>query len=163
MGSEWKPIESHRGLYEVSRCGQVRKTDGSIIGQWPNSLGYLIVRLSRPRIQARVHRLVAGAFLPNPNQLPVVNHLDSDRSNNKADNLEWCTQADNLRHASDLGRMQRNYWCGRRSPSATLSDDDVKLIREWHARTGQSWSKVAERFGVSKRTVGRILKGQSYV
>jgi hypothetical protein len=80
----------------------VRKAgSGEIIGQWKNSDGYPVVRLSRPRLMQRVHRLVALAFVPNPENKPSVNHLDNDRANNSARNLEWCTQAENIRHARD--------------------------------------------------------------
>lgn len=158
----WRTIETHAGLYQVSRDGEIRHSSGRIIGQWLNSQGYALVRLSSPRMTARVHRLVAAAFIPNPSALPAVNHLDFNRANNVADNLEWCTQHQNLQHSASAGRMQRDYWKGRRSPSAKLSDAKIAEIRAAHAGGGVSWSAMGRMFGISKRSIGRIVRGESY-
>lgn len=160
---EWQPIESHAGKYEVSSTGLVRNNKGKIIGQWPNDQGYMVVRLSSPRVMKRVHRLVAQAFLPNPECHPVVNHIDCNVSNNNLENLEWCTQARNLAHAVQLGRLDRGYWAGKRSPNAALSSEVVQQIRAARSEEGASWQKIATKFGVSKRTVGRIVNGETYV
>jgi hypothetical protein len=161
---EWRPVVGYEGRYEVSRMGGVRETmGGRLLGQWPSSSGYMIVRLSRPRAQFKVHRLVATAFIPNPTGLPAVNHINSNRADNVAGNLEWCTQAHNIRHADQKGRMQRDYWCGRRSPSARLTDQTASQIRELYAGGGHSHQSLAERFGTNKRTVGRIIAGKFYL
>lgn len=75
------------------------------ISQRLNSDGYLQVTVGKTghRSQYRVHRMVAEAFVPNPNNLPEVNHKDYDRTNNNADNLEWCTHADNVAHSAGTG------------------------------------------------------------
>jgi AraC-like DNA-binding protein len=157
----WRTIDGH---YEVSRTGSVRRTrDGRIMGQWLSAQGYSLVRLARPRRTIRVHRLVAKAFIPNPDSLPFVNHLDCNRSHNDASNLEWCTQKENLDHAERLGRMRRNYWKGRRSPRAALSEEIAEEIRATRRATGLSLEKLARQFGASKRTVGRIISGETYV
>lgn len=160
---QWLPIETHRGVYEVSSGGAVRRVGGRCAGQWVSDHGYAIVRLSSPRVIARVHRLVATAFIPNPNGFPVVNHLDSNRLNNNVENLEWCTQWSNLKHAADLGRMQRDYWVGKRSPSARLTDEAVAAIRNEYSLGGVSWENLGKKYGVSKRSIGRIVCGESYV
>lgn len=158
----WQPIETHNGLYEVSEDGQVRKTNGVHLKQWTNDQGYSLVRLSSPRVVARVHRLVAQAFIQNPEGLPFVNHLDCVRSNNAAYNLEWCTQWQNLKHSRDLGRMQACYWKGKRSPNAMLSEDEVKSIRDEYKNGGISWERLGIKHNVSKRSIGRIVNGESY-
>lgn len=147
--------------YEVSNHGNVRSGE-SKVGQWANSLGYMLVRLSGPRRIARVHRLVAEAFIPNIFDKPFVNHIDCNRANNNASNLEWCTQRENLQHSSNLGRMQRNYWIGRRSPNADLSDEQVCEIRRIYSEGNNSWASLARLFKVSKRCIGRILKQETY-
>ena len=158
----WQPIDGYEGRYEVSESGLVRHVNGSLLGQWKNHNGYLIVRLSCPRAQFRVHRIVAKAFIPNPSALPIVNHLDHDRSHNFVENLEWCTQKQNLDHAANANRMQRDYWRGRRSPNASLTDDQVKEIKRIYATREFSWETLGKKFGVSKRSIGRIISGESY-
>ncbi len=162
MGSEWKPVNGYDGLYEVSNHGAIRTVDGRILVQWLNDQGYALVRLSQPRTVARVHRLVAKAFIANPDSKPSVNHIDCDRSNNVWTNLEWCTQAENLRHSDNLGRMQRDYWVGRRSPAAMLSDEQVRSIRNLYSTGKYSWESLAREFEMSKRAIGRILNLETY-
>ena len=96
----WKRIEGYRNAYEVSNLGRVRSCfDGKyrILKQMISAgryNGYPMVTLyDAPQhgIKVKVHRLVAEAFIPNPSRLPVINHIDEDRTNNKASNLEWCT------------------------------------------------------------------------
>ena len=159
----WRPIASHAGDYEVSEDGQIRTKGGVIVGQWKSDQGYMLARLSSPRTVVRVHRVVAAEFCENPQSLPVVNHLDSNRANNHRLNLEWCTQLDNLAHAQNLGRMQRNYWTGKRSPNARLSDEAASAIRAEYQAGGVSWETLGRKYQISKKTVGRIVRGESYV
>ena len=100
---EWRPVVGYEGLYEVSNIGRVRSLDryvkgkgksyflhkGRVLSPGIKTEGYLIVRLQRRMFY--VHRLVTEAFLPNPDNLPEVNHKDEDKLNNRVDNLEWCT------------------------------------------------------------------------
>lgn len=158
----WQPIESYNGRYEVSRNGQVRRNDGLVLKQWANSHGYMLVRLSKPRSVERVHRLVAKTFIPNHYIKPFVNHLNNDRADNRVENLEWCTQWENIAHAARQGRMQRDYWVGRRSPNAKLNHTTVSAIKSDYAEGGVSWAALGRRYNVGKRTIGRILKGESY-
>lgn len=155
--SEWRKIDSHPH-YEVSDDGRVRRVGGDEIGQWPNDHGYMIVRLSQPRVQRRVHRLVAVAFIRNASSLPGVNHRDCNRANNLVSNLEWCTQKENLDHSTNLGRMPRDHWKGKRSPNAKLTERDVQEIRASSA----SYSVLAAAFGVSKRCIGRVINAEVY-
>lgn len=160
---DWTPVKNYETRYEVSDSGVVRKINGIEIGQCENHNGYMIVRLSGPRKLFRVHRLVAEAFVENNKNLPFVNHIDCDRKNNCASNLEWCTQRENLNHSQKLGRMQRNYWVGKRSPNAKLDNSTVKLIRSEYELGGVSWQSLAEKYGTNKRTIGKIVSGESYV
>jgi transcriptional regulator with XRE-family HTH domain len=95
--------------------------------------------------------------------LPCINHIDCDTTNNIPSNLEWCTQAENLAHSRALGRMQENFWRGKRSPNAKLSDEIVQQIRSQYNAGGVSWAELGKRFGMSKRAIGRILRGETYV
>lgn len=158
----WQPVQGWEGKYEVSREGIVRKAGGNEIGIWKNGQGYCLVRLSAAgrREMHLVHRLVAAAFCQKGEGEEVVNHIDHDRAHNNASNLEWCTQKKNLAHARDAGRMN-NYWTGKRSPNAALDDEQVRAIHQ-RRKDGLSHMEIAREFGVSKRTVGRVLSGENY-
>lgn len=109
----WKKIESHP-RYSVSEDGQVRNDiTGKILTPHADSNGYLSVGLYRDdgRNTKRVHKLVAEAFIENPDNLPDVNHIDGNKSNNHKGNLEYCTRSYNMLHSSrTLGKKPRkNY------------------------------------------------------
>ena len=100
---QWKPIEGTDGRLEISSLGRIKSNlrDGRILKANPDPKGYMKVRVTLDRVKRcfKVHRLVAQAFIPNPDNLPQVNHKDGDKSNNTVDNLEWISNADNARHA----------------------------------------------------------------
>ncbi|WP_288638854.1 NUMOD4 domain-containing protein [uncultured Lentilactobacillus sp.] len=102
MKEGWKDIPNYEGLYEASSLGRIRsrnrtidnrKYSGKIIKPQNNGHGYYHVTLAanKKHSQFYVHRLVALTFLPNPSELPEVNHIDENPANNCVDNLEWCT------------------------------------------------------------------------
>ena len=111
MREEWRDVVGYEGLYQVSSFGRVKGVARSVkrnghevmvperfLCQTDNSNGYLRVSLSRDNRVKRtfVHRLVAEAFVDNPDGCKYIDHLDSDRHNNKPDNLVWCTQSENI-------------------------------------------------------------------
>lgn len=106
MSVIWKKIPNYDGIYEVNNVGQIRNTtSGKVLKQHENPLGYKFIRLSKNGVSKkyRVHRLVAICFLENPENKPFINHLDSNPRNNQLDNLQWCTQSENIQHAYDHG------------------------------------------------------------
>ena len=113
INEEWRPIAEFKGEYEVSNLGRVRsmKRYGGMVGhimpqtRQPSGRGgkltYYAVMLhmnNKPYCR-KVHRLVAEAFIPNPDNLPQINHKDGCKTNNVATNLEWCTAKANTIHA----------------------------------------------------------------
>lgn len=122
MGSEaevWKPIKGYEGFYEVSTHGRVRSVERIVRGrnnsariikskikaQRINTAGYLSVNLNKGNVYKtfRVHRLMAEAFIQNPNNLPIINHIDGNKLNNTIANLEWCDYSYNALHAHRTG------------------------------------------------------------
>lgn len=119
----WADIEGYEGLYQVSTLGRVRSLDritqctncygnkvdvtirGKLLRGSKDFAGYLVVMLygSKSRTTCKVHRLVAKAFISNPENKPEVNHIDGDKSNNYVDNLEWVTGSENKAHAYSIG------------------------------------------------------------
>lgn len=111
----WKDIAGYEGLYQVSNTGKVRSVDRVVSHKKSgsrfckgielviclNPSGYPIVGLMRgnQKATARVHRLVADAFLDNPTDLPEVNHINEDKTNNNVSNLEWCDRQHNAEHS----------------------------------------------------------------
>ena len=119
----WKSVKGYDGIYEVSNFGRVKSLDryivrndgitqlrkGKIIAQSLNSDGYCQLKLCKDgnTKTVRVHRIVAEAFIPNPNELSDVNHIDCNRTNNHVDNLEWLSWEDNVKHSANKGNYKR--------------------------------------------------------
>ena len=109
----WKDIKGYEGLYQVSNKGRVKSLNyrrtgkEKILSSSPNSYGYLIVGLCKNGKQKPfyIHRLVAEAFLTNPNNLLEVNHKDENKENNHVENLEWCDRKYNNNYGSRMERV----------------------------------------------------------
>lgn len=105
----WKPIRGYESLYKVSNLGNVFSIRRNIILK-PIHNGkkycYVILPKNKYRKQFSIHRLVAIHFIPNVFNKPQVNHIDGDKSNNRVDNLEWCTNDENRKHAIENNLMK---------------------------------------------------------
>lgn len=102
----WKTLDFNP-KYEVSSEGHVRiKETGYVLKEWTDKDGYLSCTLSLngEKKKWRVHRLIATAFIPNPNNKPEINHINSIRNDNRVENLEWTTRSENEKHAFRDGR-----------------------------------------------------------
>lgn len=102
MVEEWKDIKGYEGIYKISNLGKVVRIKGSQehpMKIWNNGR-YMEIRLSKggKSTHFTLHRLLAVHFIPNPNNLPFVNHIDENKLNNSINNLEWCTQVYNTNY-----------------------------------------------------------------
>lgn len=151
----WQPVEGYEGIYEVSDLGRVRSFRNNRYGlrkepkiiRGQKGRHYITVALCKDGFvkTAYIHRLVAEAFNCNPECLPVVNHKDGNKLNNRADNLEWCTHEENMHHAStnDIGGF------GRR-----------KVVCVENGAVYKSITDAAQKTGVSRRAISNCLCGR---
>ena len=164
-----KPVVGFEELYYVTSDGKVFSKDrivhakngkilhfkGREIKQFKNPNGYPIVGLHRDgkMLTRTVHRIVAEAFLPNPLNLPQINHKDEGRTNNHVENLEWCSAKYNTNYGTGMERMAAK----RRNAIACYTKDGV-LVYEF-----PSEKSAAKHFGVSLNAVSAALrKGEPY-
>jgi len=147
---EWRDAIGFEGLYEVNNFGRVRHKDGQEINGSLNSYGYRAYSLFKDggRITAKGHRLVAEAFIPNPDSKRNVNHKDGDRDNNFVDNLEWVTHGENLNHA--LKELCIDY-SAKPVAQLTLSGDVVAI---W-----ANASIPSRLLGISSQLVSACCRG----
>lgn len=171
MNEEWRPVVGYEGLYEVSNTGRVRSVDryvktcygsyrlhkGKVLSPGIRPDGYLVVSLQYRMF--RVHRLVAQAFLPNPDNLPQVNHRDENPGNNNVDNLEWCTAKYNnnfgtARIRSKDTNIKNGYWTGlskkeyRKKYYEENKDkikDNSRIYYQNHKKEYNEWKKENRR------------------
>lgn len=171
----WKEIEGYNGVYLVSDTGIVKSIDhylpgrrgsgkqnGRILKQHKCVKGYLRVSLSlnKVRFATGAHRLVAKAFIPNPLNLPQVNHNDGIKTNNNKDNLEWCDNQYNQIHAVKNGLTNPNK-CEKHHMSK-LSNDSVSKARQMHSK-GIRNIELSRIFGISATAMSNILRYKTYI
>ncbi len=161
---KWRDIKGYEGLYQVSDTGLVRSVDrmttgnrnrmlkGKLLSQGTNTFGYFVVALCKDgkARTKRVHRLVAEAFLPCDNERPYINHKDGNPQNNQVDNLEWCTQKENVQHAYDTGL---------RKPTKLLTGEQVEYARAVYVPYSREFGTgaLARKFGVDQATVWHAI------
>ena len=163
----WKDIKGYEGLYQVSNMGRVKSLGrmvaskkGSkqyrkerILKPWTNRGGYLQVTLcngSNKRTAPQVHRLVCKEFHKNPENKPEVNHINEDKLDNRACNLEWVTAKENINHGTRTARMAKT-----RSKSVGQYTRDGKFVKIW-----QSPHEVEKLFGFAPNTISAAARGK---
>ena len=170
MEEIWKAIEGYEGKYEVSNLGRVRslprpKTSRNAHGKYTFTTKPKILRTftqrggyqrisfgkGKDKVAIFVHRLVAQAFIPNPDNLPHVNHKDENPKNNRADNLEWCNAQYNTTYGTIPEKNSKAH-----SIPVVQCDMNGNPIRTYPSATA-----AAESIGLTKGAVTKCCKGQN--
>jgi hypothetical protein len=162
MKEIWKPIEGFEGLYEISNLGNVKSlrryhASERILKAYLHTNGYLAVNLYKngKRLTKKIHRLVAETFIENHHHLCEVNHIDGCKTNNKIENLEWCTSQQNNAHAVQTGlrkSIKNNPSCSKRIDM--YSNDGVFI------RTFPSMHEAERITGIAQSNITRCCHGK---
>lgn len=163
---KWLDIVGYEGIYKVSESGDVVSLKrewgfGSRREEKPRKVtikkGYASVGLSKESVIKHIllHRVVASAFIPNPNNYPQINHIDGNKLNNHYKNLEWCDRSHNQVHARKL-KLQG----GERSNTAKLNEKCVKAIRKLYPKL--TMKELACSFDVTESTISSIINKRNW-
>lgn len=162
---EWRKIPGIDIEYEASDEGQIRSYKiwrgvagpRILIGAINKVTGYPFVQvMENGKLKVKtIHRLVALAFIPNPLNLPEVNHIDSNRTNNRLENLEWVSRTQNAHHAVISG----GYRTGNRGQRTKITDEQVQEIRRLVLVDGRTQASVARDFKIGGAIVGLYING----
>ena len=163
----WKPIEGYIGIYEISNYGRVKSLSREIWNGkgWYKSKekylyghkttkGYIQVELCGKPIL--MHRLVAETFILNIDNLPQVNHIDGDKTNNYVENLEWCTNSENQLHAYKLGLNRHVDNAGKPKKKVAKLDKFTREVIDVY----ESISEARKSLGVKKENISQVCKGK---
>lgn len=172
---EWRPVVGFVGYYEVSNQGNVRSVSrvvrgqskqggyhqmGKVVAKYKDVNGYFCAHLCRDgiSINKKIHRMVAEAFIPNPDNLPVINHKDEVKTNNRVENLEWCTQQYNVTYGNAIQKCQD----ATRKPIYQLDKNTTEIVKIW------KWvGDITKELGYRKnRVVGwcqRYAEAEGYI
>lgn len=173
----WKDVVGWEDRYEVSNLGNVKSksylkhtanmhgpisfmTKAKPLRPGLNGDGYYMVVLNRDKVSTTksVHRIVATAFLDNPDDLPIVNHKDSNRLNNASENLEWCTHQHNVQHSYDSGS---NSNAGDLHPRKKLTEFIVVEMRAKY-NAGATTAQLVAEYGFKYHTINKAVRGVNW-
>lgn len=180
MEEQWKPVVGYENHYEVSSLGRIRTVPRMIkhgkgwstrdmkiryMKLHPTRFGHLRLTLvgddgrdfRRPYL---VHRLVAEAFIPNPENKPQVNHIDNNPANNHVSNLIWGTPQENLTHAANCNRMKR--LPGEANPNVKLTEQQVTEIRTKYIPRIYSQRMLAREYKVDQTLIEHIVNRKTW-
>lgn len=159
----WKPVQGYEGLYEISNLGRLKSPQKVVNGK-EGRLHTLKERMLNPRVNQTgyyhtalykngkpkwytVHRMVALSWIDNPENKPHINHKDSNRLNNRVDNLEWCTHGENMKHGFLYGNKTQK---GEKNNAAKITREIAEAVRALYAEGNLTQWQVGERFGLAR-------------
>jgi hypothetical protein len=164
----WKDINGYKSKYQISNLGNVKSLSRFInngIGGYiskerilklaPDRVGYSTVTLMNGnRKQAKVHRLVAEHFIDNAESKLCVNHINFIKSDNRVENLEWCTHKENAQHSISNNKFSM----GNRHYNTKITDEQVLEIRHLHSADLKTYEELAELYNTNCRYIKAIVK-----
>ena len=176
----WKDVKDYEGLYQVSNLGRVKRLEWKrfSLGKWQtmkekilkqtiSTTGYWHISLNKngSHNTYKVHRLVARAFIPNPDDLPCINHKDNNPLNNKVENLEWCTYKYNNNYKDHNKKLSQSR-LGKKASDETrqkLRDSNPKMLSVQCIETEiiyKSINEASRKTGVDASAIGKVCKGK---
>ena len=166
----WKDIKGYEGRYQVSNMGRVKSLERKasikgdtkrtvqerILKPYTNHNGYWRVKLCSSKGQKGffIHRLVCEAFHENPENKPCVNHIDENKANNEASNLEWCTYKENINHGTHNARVGKAVAKALSKPVGQYTRDG-ELVKVW-----QSTMEVQRQLGFGQGYISKVARGK---
>lgn len=175
MEEIWKDIEGYEGLYQISNLGRIRSLDrvvvtkrntrtnlkGMLLKSTKDRDGYLQVVLSKQSklTTVKVHRVVAKHFIDNPENKTQINHLNGVKNDNRVENINWCTNSENNKHAYDTNlKKPRGKWISL--------DWNAKKVEQYDLKNNficsyDSIAKASNALGISKTSISRCCSGHS--
>lgn len=159
----WKEIKGFETLYKISDHGNVYSIRNNKELVKSNTKGYWKVKLCDLNHKVhtlKVHRLVAIAFIENPENKPLVNHIDGNKRNNHISNLEWADNKENITHAAKNGLLADVK--GKNNGMAILNEEHIKEIRGFHEQKIFNTVQLAKKYQVSRSAISLIVNRKTW-
>lgn len=168
----WKDVVGWDGKYLISNQGRFKSIGGKYTKKFPDGyitlgsigdVGYRMVTLRKPGVvfRVRIHTLVGEHFCVKPESSVklFINHKDGNKLNNNDWNLEWCTPAENIKHAVETGLFDKK---GEKHKNAKLTNEKVIEMRRLRSKEGWTHQKIADMFGVCRRQASDVINGVNW-
>jgi len=158
----WENIHSYNGRYKISNLGNIKsitKRTEKMLKNWFNHDKYFWVNLCKNnnRIARSVHELVAEHFISKTDGKNIVRHINFNRQDNRVENLEWTTHAENCKYSYDAGRFPTLGRKGELCPSSKLKQNEVDEIRRLYKAGGIFQYEIAQKYEISQTSVSEII------
>jgi len=174
---EWRDVVGYEGYYQVSSFGRVRSLDRvlkngrHLNGRYKKvticKIGYPVVRLCKDGVEKNeyVHRLIAESFIPNPERLTQVDHINGIKSDSTLENLRWCTKSDNYIYAMNLGLIdidEKIKVLNKKETRDKQRKSAMKSIVRNDGKVYESLKSAASDIGCNPHSISRVLRGQRH-